>query len=176
MKRTCLVGAVVAGLLIAGVSTSFASTSHAGKKTTKSPTTNLTCSLKLYTQVPAGSVSVTQGAAEGTQFGKAACGKPLGSGVMDDSFDQDSTGTDVGPYQEYFSAGSIYGKYTLTPNDTAPPTTTSFTNASYTGTVTVKNGTGIYKKATGKGTLKCSTTDAAHYSCTEKLKLTLPSS
>jgi len=37
--------------------------------------------------------------------------------------------------------------------------------------VTVTNGTGEFKKAAGTGTLACTTTDLAHYTCTEKLKL-----
>jgi hypothetical protein len=183
LKRICLVGAAIAGLLTIGVATAPASTPHAavrtaaGKKKTTKPTkttTKLTCSLKLLTQVPSGSVSVTQGATSGSQFGRAGCGKPLGPGAEADSFAQDSSGTQAGPYQQWFNAGTIYGTYSLTPNDTGPPTTSTFTSASYTGTVMVTSGRGLYKKATGSGTLTCSTTDAAHYTCTEKLKLILP--
>jgi hypothetical protein len=176
VKRICLLGAVIAGLLTIGGATASASTA-AGKKKPAKPTfvtTKLTCNLDLTTQAPSGSAAVTQGAADGTQFGKAECGSPLASGVEANSFSQDDAGDWSGPYQQYFDAGTIYGDFMMTPNDTAPPTTTSFTTASFTGTLTVKNGKGIYKDATGTGTLTCATTDAAHYTCTEKLKLILP--
>jgi hypothetical protein len=167
VKRICLVGAAIAALLAIGVTTAVASTT--------TTTTKLTCGLKLATQVPDGAISVTQVAAQGTQFGKAACGGRVGLGVESNSFDQDAAGSQTGTYQEYFNAGTFYGKYTMAPNTSGqPPTTTSFTAASYTGTVTIKNGTGSYRKATGTGTLNCSTTDATHFTCTEKLKLILP--
>jgi hypothetical protein len=183
VKRICLAGAAIAGLLTIGVSTAPASTTHAavrataGKKKTTKPatvTTKVTCSLSLSDQVPSGSVTVTQGAVQGSQYGKANCGTALGSGLQVDSFASDSGGTVSGTYQQYFKAGTVYGAYTLATNDTGPPTTTSFTSASFTGTITIKNGTGIDKKAVGTGTLTCLTTDSIHYACTEKLKLTLP--
>jgi hypothetical protein len=37
----------------------------------------------------------------------------------------------------------------------------------------VTGGTGAYRKAKGKGTLKCASVDGVHFACTEKLKLTL---
>ena len=76
-----------------------------------------------------------------------------------------------GRYQQWFNAGSVYGEYTLTAQDTGPPSTTSFTNASYRGTISVTNGTGLFRRTAGTGTLTCTTTDLAHYACTEKLKL-----
>jgi hypothetical protein len=183
VKRICLAGAAIAGLLTIGATTAPALTTHAafaaaaGKKKTTKPTTiasKLTCSLGLTNQVPSGSVTVTQGAVDGTQSGKARCGSPLGSGLQVDSFTSDSGGTLSGTYQQYFNAGTVYGAYTLVPNDTQPPTTTSFASASYTGTLTIKNGTGVDKKAVGTATLTCTTADAVHYTCTEKVKLILP--
>ncbi len=181
MKRIYLVGAAMAALLIAGIVTAPALARPAAKKPAtvvkKTVTklvavkTDVTCALKLVTQVPANDVSVTQGAESGTQYGRAGCGKPLFSGVEENAFTQDEAGDLQGKYQQWFNAGSIFGEYTLTAEDSGPPTTTSFTSAAYTGTVTVTNGTGLYKKAVGTGTLACSTTDLAHYTCTEKLKL-----
>jgi hypothetical protein len=183
VKRICLAGAAIAGLLTVGVATAPALTTHAavrataGKKKSTKPTTTttkLTCSLNLAMQVPGGSVTVTQGSVDGNQFGRANCGSPLGTGVEGDSFTSDSGGTLSGSYQQYFNAGTVYGDYTLTPNDTGPPTTTSFASASYTGTLTIKDGKGLDKHAVGTGTLTCTTADSVHYTCTEKLKLTLP--
>jgi hypothetical protein len=181
VKRICLLGAVVAGLFIIGGTTALATTKAAGskKKSAKSVkptpvTTNVTCNLNLTQQVPAGSVTVTQGATDGTQYGNVGCGTPLGKGVESNSFRSDSGGTLSGPYQQYFNSGTVYGDYVLAPDDSGPPTTTSFASSSYTGTVTIKNGHGLDGKATGKGTLTCLTTDSVHYSCIEKVKLTLP--
>ncbi len=181
MKRICLVGAAMAALITAGIVTAPALATPAATKptsVTKKPVTRLepvkttlTCTLKLVTQIPASDVTVTQGAESGTQYGRAGCAKPLFSGVEQSSFLQDQSGNLSGKYQQWFNAGSLYGTYTLTTEDTAPPTSTSFTNASYTGTITVTNGTGFLKKAAGTGRLACSTTDLAHYTCTEKLKL-----
>jgi len=183
VKRICLAGAAIAGLLTIGVTTAPASITHGAvkaaagqKKTTKTKQTGtkLTCRLSLTSQVPSGSVTVTQGAVDGTQFGSAKCGNPLGSGVEGDSFTSNSGGTVSGSYQQYFNAGTVHGDYTLAPNSTQPPTTTSFTSASYSGTVTIKNGTGLDKKAVGTGTLTCTTADSLHYTCAEKLRLILP--
>jgi hypothetical protein len=181
VKRIYLVGAAMAALLTAGIVTVPASASPAAKEHASAKTkpvtklepvkTTLTCSLKLVTQIPSNDVTVTQGADSGEQFGRAGCAKPLFSGVEQSSFLQDESGDLSGKYQQWFNAGSLFGTYTLTAQDTGPPTTTSFTNASYTGTITVANGTGLFKKATGTGTLACTTTDLAHYACTEKLKL-----
>ena len=181
MKRICLVGAAMAALLTAGIVTAPASATPAAKKPAsvnrkpgtklESVKTTLTCTLKLVTQIPSNDVTVTQGAESGTQYGRAGCAKPLFSGVEQSSYLQDESGNLSGKYQQWFNAGSLYGDYTLTAQDTGPPSTTSFTNASYTGTVTVTNGTGFLKKSAGSGTLACTTTDLAHYACTEKLEL-----
>lgn len=181
MKRICLAGAAMAALLTAGVVTSPASATPAATKpanviknsvTKLEPvTTTLTCTLKLVTQIPSNDVTVTQGADSGTQYGRAGCAKPLFSGVEQSSFLQDESGDLSGKYQQWFNSGSVYGEYTLTAQDTGPPSTTSFTNASYSGTISVSNGTGVFKKAAGTGTLACTTTDLAHFACTEKLKL-----
>ena len=181
MKRIFLVGAAMAALLTAGIVATPASATPAATKpasANKKPVTKLkpvkttlTCTLNLVTQIPPDDVTVTQGAQSGTQYGRAGCAKPLFSGVEASSFLQDESGNLSGKYQQWFNAGSLYGAYTLTAADTGPPTTTSFTDASYTGTVTITNGTGFFKKATGTGTLTCATTDLAHYACTEKLKL-----
>lgn len=182
VKRIYPVGAAVAALLTAGlIATPAFATPAAKKPATVSKfktvvkntlvTTRMSCDLKLATQIPSNDVTVTQGAASGTQNGRAGCAKPLYSGAQQNSFSSDDAGNLQGKYQQWFNAGSIYGAYMLTPLDTGPPTTTTFTAASYSGTVTVTGGTGLFRKATGSGTLACFTTDSAHYTCTEKLKL-----
>lgn len=184
MKRICLMGAAVAGLCTIGVTsaavaaapTKSVKVSVTGTKLkpeTKSATLNLSCTLALVTQVSGASTAVSQGATTGTQYGNAPCGKKLSSGVTRDSFSADEAGDLLGPFQQWFNDGTIYGKFTLTPGaPSGPPTTTSFETQSYAGTVTISGGRGGLLGTTGKGTLSCTTSDAAHYACTEKLTLT----
>lgn len=181
MKRFYLAGAAAAALLTAGLTTAPAFATSAAKKpvTVKTKTvvkntavtTKMTCDLKLATQIPSNDVTVTQGAESGTQDGRAGCAKPLFGGIEQATFLQDDSGDLTGKWQQWFNSGSVYGTYALTPEDTGPPTTTSFTSQSYTGTMTLTNGSGVFKKATGTATLACTTTDSAHFVCTEKLKL-----
>ena len=53
-------------------------------------------------------------------------------------------GDTVGTYVQYFGAGSITGKFDLTPGEGALPTADNFLSTTYTGTVTVTGGTGVY--------------------------------
>lgn len=142
------------------------------KKSTKY--TKISCQLSLSVQVPSGDVDVTQGSTDGTEYGSTACGTPLGKGVESLSFTTDAGGDLLGNWQQYFKAGTVYGAYDLTPVSTGPTTPSTFTAASYSGTVTLKAGTGTDKGDTGTGTLTCSTQDVIHYSCTERLKLIVP--
>ncbi|HEY2320180.1 MAG TPA: hypothetical protein VGH67_17870 [Solirubrobacteraceae bacterium] len=178
MKRICLLGAAVAAVLILGVASAMAASSHASNGGTKSKTpstvtTKVSCAASLILQVAPGATDVTPAAQDGTQMGPVACN--TGKGVEWESFSTEDSGDITGKWQAWFNAGSVYGTFTLTPDDTSPPTTTtSFSQASYTGTFAVKNGTGAYAKATATGTLKCSTKDAVHFSCKQAGKVTLP--
>jgi hypothetical protein len=183
VKRICLLGAAIAGLLIIGVATAMAASPHAStkavaakKKSTKPTfvTTKLNCTSALSLQVASGDTTVTQGATEGTEWGTTKCPSTLGSGSEFQSFTTDDAGNVSGKWQSWFNAGTVYGTYTLVPNDNNPPTTTSFTEASYTGTVTITHGTGTDAKAAGTGTLSCQTEDSVHFTCVEKAKLILP--
>lgn len=167
MKRICLAGTAIAGLLTIGVATGSAATG-----TTKTKPTKVSCKSSLVLQVPAGATDVTQGATDGSEFGSTKCGKHFASGVMTMSFTTDSGGNESGSFQQYFNAGSVYGSFTLVPTDSGLQS--SFTSSTFAGTVKIKNGTGIYKKISGKGTLACSTTDAVHFSCAETVKAVLP--
>ena len=173
MKRICLMGAAVAGLFTAGI-TSAASAAPAKTTTPTSPTTmvatTLTCKIAVATQIPSNDTTVLAGSTTGRQFGSVGCGKA--SGVQRDSFTTDNAGNLSGPLQMWFRTGSLYGTYNLTVNpQTGPPTSTSFAQASYGGTMTIKGATGSYRGATGTGTLKCSTQDSAHFDCTAKVKI-----
>ncbi len=187
MKRICLMGAAVAGLFTAGI-TSAASAAPAKTKTatrtvnvsttstsTSTVSTTVSCKIKISTLIPKTGTTVLAGSATGYQAGSATCAKPMSSGVTRDQFTLSDAGNQSGPIQMWFNSGSIYGTYKLDvqPN-LNPPTATSFASASYKGTVTIKGATGSLLGATGSGTMKCTTTDSAHYACTAKIKISQP--
>ncbi len=180
MKRLCLMGMAVLSLIIAGLaSVASAKTTRTSippatikvVKTTKLVTIRTSCKLSLVTQIPSNDTSVLAGADAGTQFGFAGCGAPLSRGVEHDTFSLETSGNLTGIYQQWYGAGSVFGTYTLAPSAGQPPSSTTFTAESYTGTSTVHGGSGLLKGASGKATLTCSTLEAAHYSCTDNLTL-----
>jgi hypothetical protein len=183
VKRICLLGAAIAGLLIIGVTAAPAATPHAStnagggkKKASKltTVTTKLGCASRLSLQAAPGDTTVTQGVTDGTQWGTTKCGSPLGAGAAWESFKTDDAGNITGKWQQWFNAGTVFGAFTLTPNDQGPPNTSSFSASSYTGTFTITGGTGIAKKSTGAGKLSCASQDAVHFACSEKGKLSQP--
>jgi hypothetical protein len=178
VKRICLLGATVAAVLIIGVASALAATSHASKggKKSKAPspvTTKVSCASSLTLQVPTGAEDVSPASLDGTQMGNTNCA-PVGKGVEVESFTTEDSGDVTGKWQSWFNAGSVFGTFTMTPSDDNPPTTTSFSQVSYTGTFTVSNGTGVFAKAAGTGTLTCSTEDSIHFTCKQKGKVTTP--
>ena len=180
MKRICLLGATVAAVLILGVASAMAASSHASKggKKSKTPatvTSKVSCTSSLSLQVAPGDTDVTAASTDGTQMGSTSCS--TGKGAAWESFTTADSGDITGKWQSWFNTGSLFGTFTLTPSDDNPPTTTStFTNASYTGTFVIKGGSGAYAKAKSKGTgtLNCSTKDAVHFTCKQSGKVTLP--
>jgi hypothetical protein len=179
VKRICLLGATIAAVLIIGVASALAATSHASKggKKSKAPspvTTKVSCASSLILQVPAGATDVSPASLEGTEMGTTNCA-PVGKGVEVESFTTEDSGDITGKWQSWFKTGSVFGTFTMTPSDNNPPTTTtSFSQASYTGTFAVTNGTGTFAKAAGTGTLACSTQDSVHFACKQKGKVTTP--
>ena len=179
MKRLCLVGMAVAGLLTAGISTAATaqmpasgSKQPAKTKPAKPVTTKVSCKLALVVQPPADDVTITPGAT-GTQVGTAGCGRPLFRGVETARFSTDDSGDLVAPFTLWFKGGTVTGQWTLTPVGATQPTS-SFTQQDYTGTATVTGGSGAWRKATGKATIKVSTPDGVHYNGTESLTVTTP--
>ncbi|HEX3975910.1 MAG TPA: hypothetical protein VHW96_06570 [Solirubrobacteraceae bacterium] len=175
MKRIGLVGFAIASLLIIGVATALAATPHASKQKSKPSTVTVktSCKSSLALQVPSGATAVSQGSTDGAEWGTSKCAS-LGSGPQWMSFTTDDSGDQSGKFQQWFSDGTVFGTFTLVPNDQGPPTTTSFTASSWTGKIVVAGGNGAEKKITGAGTLACATADAVHFTCTEKLKLIEP--
>jgi hypothetical protein len=170
-RRICLVGiAIAAASLVIGVEVASA----AAKSSAAKPVV-LKCHISLSTAPPPGSSTVNQPPAQGTQFGAIHCPTAsFGGGVESDSFKVPDSGDTLGNYSQYFGAGSIHGSFNLTPEEgSGSLSATNFESESWTGTVTVTGGTGVYAKAAGKkGVLKCTSPDTVHLTCTEKLTLT----
>jgi hypothetical protein len=182
VKRLCLLCVALAGLLTAGITTAASARPAAAGakkpvKVKKAPkpkpvVTKATCKLALATQPPADDTSITPGTT-GVQYGTANCGKVRG--VVSDTYTMDAAGDIIAPYTLWSKTGTLVGKMTLNPTEqVGPPSTTPFTAQTYAGTATVTTGTGAWNKSTGKATVKCSTLDSVHYSCTESLKVTTP--
>ena len=147
MKRICLLGAAIAAVLIIGVASALAATSHASKggkksKTPSTVTTKVSCTSSLILQVPAGARTSRPPPWTGPRWAPPTAA-PVGKGVELQSFTTEDSGDITGKWQAWFNTGSVFGTFTMTPSDNNPPTTTtSFSQASYTGTFIVKNGTG----------------------------------
>jgi hypothetical protein len=153
-----------------------ASPKKAGGKAAK--LTTLHCNLSLATQPPSGSNSVPQPSSQGTMYGPVHCGtKGFGGGIEAAPFTVPASGDTVGTYTKYLKAGTISGSYNWSPDEGAPISTTTFTSQTWTGTFTVTGGTGVYKGIKGKnstGVVNCSSSDNVHFSCTETIKVKLP--
>ena len=127
------------------------------------------CGLRLVVVAPPGLKAPSPTATSGSDFGLVNCPVPFGKGVQADSFKVSPTsataGTVSGPFKQYFDAGTIHGAFKLS-------FTAGATGTTYTGTATVVGGTGAFKAAKGTGTLKCTSPDGIHTSCTAHLSLT----
>jgi hypothetical protein len=154
-----------------------ASPKKASGKATK--LTTLHCNVQLTTEPPAGSNTVDQPASQGTMYGPTHCRtKGFGGGVEAAPFTVPDSGDTVGTYTQYLKSGTISGSFDWSPNEAAPISNSTFESQTWTGTVTIKGGTGVYKGIKGKnstGVMNCSTADSVHMTCTETIKLkTLP--
>lgn len=172
MTRFALVAAAIALCSLAfGAAGSVAKSSTKSKAT---PGTKVHCSLVVSDAIPADSTVITPPLASGDQFGIAGCGK-YGKGAVTDTFSTDDSGDLSGSLTTYLKTGGVTAKYTLSQSANQPlPTPYVFGNADYVGTVKVTGGFGAFAKAKGKGTIACDTLDSIHYSCSEALKLKLP--
>jgi hypothetical protein len=170
---------VTAASLVVGVGMALAASPK--KASAKSPTKPITlrCKVSLTTEPAAGSNTVDQGASQGSQYGPTHCSRSaFGGGVEAASFTVADSGDTVGTYTQYFGAGTIKGAFDLTPGESPPPSSGStFQSQTWTGTLTVTGGTGVYKGIKGKknsGVMNCSSADSVHLTCTEKVKVTMP--
>ena len=175
MKSKWLVMAVMAvGLLVIGA-TSALGAKPAAKAKPKPVKFKVTCKSNVG-DVPAdGDNSVVPPVDQGWQYGSVRCGKVFGPGIAANKFALQDSGDLQGSWSQYYRVGTIHGTFAMTPADTGPPSSpTTFATVSYSGTATVDGGTGAYRKAKGKGTMNCSSTDGVHFTCTDTVKVTLP--
>jgi hypothetical protein len=173
--------AVAAASLVVGVGFAAAAGTNKGKPA--KPVT-LTCKITMAAPPRGGDNVVEQPPLAGTFYGPSHCRtttRSLGEAVEAAPFKVADSGDTVGTYAQYFGAGSIRGKFDLTAGEGSLPTADNFLSTTYTGTLTVTGGTGIYagiKGLSGKkhiGTVHCASPDTVHLTCTEKVKVTLPS-
>jgi len=156
------------GPLAFGVAAAVAASN---KPKTKTKPVTVACTTSVAVMIAPGDTGVTPPAAQGSEYGSASCGKPLGKGVQADTFTVPDSGDTLASYTMYFKTGTIYGTYDLTPQE-GSFTDTNFTEVDSLGTLTVTGGTGVDTGAKGTGTMTCTTLDGIHTSCTDKLVLT----
>jgi hypothetical protein len=125
------------------------------------------CTTRVSIAVATGESAVTPPVAQGSEYGIASCGKLLGVGVQADTFTVADSGNTVARYALFFPTGAIHGSYVLTPQETA----FNFLEVDYTGTITIKGGTGAFQGMSGTGKMTCVTLDGIHTTCRLKLKL-----
>lgn len=171
--RLGLVG--IAALACLLVAVSLASARSASSKKAAVHKTKVHCRLAIADAVPAGSPQIALPAQSGDMYGQAACNSVLGTGVGHFTFTLEGSGNLKGTFKQYYGTGVVKGAFVLQPSDSEPTSTATFDTQSYAGTVKVLGGTAAFKGIVGKGKMACATTDSEHYSCTERLKVVLPS-
>jgi hypothetical protein len=179
-SRISLVGAAIAASsLVIGVGFAGAASTRTAAKAVQ-PTV-LKCRISSLTTGPPADSNVVLVADSGTQYGRNFCAKNgFGPGVISDSFTVPDSGDTVGTYTEYFRAGTVFGKFDLTPLEGTGISDSGFGAQSWTGTISVAGGTGIYagiaraKGKKGVGAMNCTSPDSVHLACTETMKIVLP--
>jgi hypothetical protein len=176
--------AVMAASLAVGAGMALATSTKAGSKTSgkakvKPKVVTLHCSVSLTTEPPSDSNAVPAPVQQGTMYGPTHCsGKHVGGGGVESApFTIPDSGDTVGNYVQYFDAGTIKGKFNWSPQEGAPVDSTTFQSQTWTGTVTVDGGTGVFKGIKGKsstGVMNCSSPDNVHFTCTEKIRVKMP--
>jgi hypothetical protein len=164
-RRISLAGAALSAMPLAlGVT---AATSTAARRSKSKPVT-IVCKTEVGVMIAAGDTAVTPPAAQGSEYGRASCGKPLGAGAQSDRFTVPDSGDTLAKFTLYFPSGSLHGTYDLTPQSGD----LNFLSVGYRGTVKVDGGTGTFQGMKGTGAMSCKTPDGIHTTCTDKFKLT----
>jgi hypothetical protein len=167
-RRICLAGIALSAIPLAfGVTAASAAKSKT--KHAKVKPVAVFCKTNVGIMIASGQTTVTPPASQGSEYGSAACGKLFGNGIQADNFTIPDSGDTVASYKLYFPQGSVHGTYDLTPQEGS----LNFLNVDYLGTLKVEGGTGIFKGMTGTGTMKCSSPDGIHTTCSDKFELKL---
>ncbi len=172
MRRTTIL--LAAAVVVSGVIAGGGTTASA-RSAKKVNTVKVQCRITL-TQQPALGADAVLPADSGTHLGRINCHHGFGWGVIRDTFTVPDSGDTVAKYVAYFSGGTFSGTFNLTPGGGEDLSTTSFQTSSWTGTMTVDGGTGIYKGigAAKKGEVSCTSADSVHIKCTDSMSLVLP--
>lgn len=184
MKRTTTLlaigvatGAVAFGAVGAGASTKGAKTKA---KAPVAKVEKLQCGFTLIQQPAPGETQVLP-AESGEQYGRIKCDNPaFGWGVIYDTFKVPDSGDTVAKYTVYLKRGSYSGVLDLSPGSGDELSDQSFTSANWSGTMSIRSTSGIYKGLTvnngGKGRLNCSSSDSVHLLCLEQISMLVPPS
>ncbi len=165
IRRICVAGA--AFLCPLAFLAGSADAAKTKRKSKANLGTRIVCSTKTSIMVASGDSAVLPPAQQGSEYGTARCATPLGGGVQKDVFTVPASGDTVAKYTLYFSTGTLYGTYDLTP--TGEPA--NFLETDWTGTLKVTGGTGAFRGAKGVGTMACKTMDGIHSTCTNRLRV-----
>jgi hypothetical protein len=171
-RRICLAVTVV-GVAPLAVGVAVASAAPAKPK---AKAVTLNCNVRLTAAPLAGTNVVDQPPTQGWMYGPVSCPRQgFGAGIEASPFTVPVGGDTVGSFTQYMSAGSIKGKYDLVPQEDL--SSSFFSSATWTGTLTVTGGTGVYKGIKSNhdaGTMTCTSTDTVHLMCTVKVKVKDP--
>jgi hypothetical protein len=178
----CLaVTAIAAASLAVGVAVATAAPGKKAPSSAKGTTAVavLKCHGSLTVVPPSDSASVDQPPSQGSAYGPLHCPRALfGGGVEQTSFNVPDSGDMIGKYSQFFGDGSVHGTFDLTPQEASGNLTPgSFASQTWEGTLKIAGGTGAFKAIQGVkgkknlGTLKCTSPDSVHLTCTEKVKL-----
>jgi hypothetical protein len=176
-------GAAVAVVsLVVGVGVAFAATAshhhkhHPKVAPPKPKVVFLKCAWSESTVPPQGQANVDQPPDNGDTYGPADCGG-WGAGTVHTVFNVPDNGDTVGTYTMYLSEGTMSGSFDVSPNEAPPLSDTGFYSQTFTGTVKLARGTGLYQGVKGQkvGVMNCSTADSdVHMTCVARLKAVVP--
>jgi hypothetical protein len=171
-RRICLTGAAIAaGALALSVGSAMAAKSkHHTVKPAKPKPVSVSCKWAVTGVAPSDQLTFTPGSETGDQYGTSSCPGPEGKGLAHLTFSLQDSGDLDGSWWESFGTGTVRGTYVLTPSDDGTLDPSTFSSASYAGTLEVTGATGGFKGAAGKGTLVCSSADSVHVKCTAGIK------
>jgi hypothetical protein len=149
-----------------------------GKGEAKSKAVTVKCRISL-TQQPEFGQDFVLPRDTGEHYGRVDCPKRgFGTGAIHDTYTVPESGDTVAKYVVYLPHGTFSGTLDLTPGEGSELSGTSFQSQSWTGTMTVGAGSGIFKGVAvaknTKGKIDCTSNDNVHLVCHQTISLVLP--